>query len=134
MSGLILITVPSIVYGGYFLLTILSGEQEALQLTEFQTSMFRAGHAHAGVLVILSLLAQLFTDHAGLSETWKWVVRVSFPLAAILVSLGFFAAAIGSRVTQPTSLIAILYAGIAMLVFALATLGIGLMRGKGMNS
>ena len=134
MSGFILIAVPSIAYGGYFLLTILSGEQEALKLTEFQKSMFRAGHAHAGVLVILSLLAQLFTDHAVLSDTWKWVVRVSFPLASILVSLGFFASAIGSGVTRPTDLIAILYAGIAVLVFALVTLGIGLLRGKGTDA
>ena len=134
MCGFILITVPSIAYGGYFLLSILSGGQEALQLTEFQKSMFRAGHAHAGVLVILSLLAQLFTDHAALTDTWKWVARVSFPLAAILVSLGFFAAAIGTRVTEPTGLIAILYAGIALLVFALLTLGIGLMRSVGKDT
>jgi len=37
-SGFILLTVPSIIYGGYFLLTILSGQQEYLALTHFQKS------------------------------------------------------------------------------------------------
>ena len=69
LSGYILITVPSIIYGGYFLLGVLSGEHDDLALIEFQKSMFRAGHAHAGVLVILSLLIQLFTDYAYLSNS-----------------------------------------------------------------
>ncbi len=47
----------------FFLLGLLSGQYEELQLTEFQKAMFRAGHAHAGVLVILSLVAQLFVEH-----------------------------------------------------------------------
>jgi hypothetical protein len=127
-SGFILLSVPTIIYGGYFLLTVLSGQQEDLMLTEFQKSMFRAGHAHAGVLVILSLVIQAFTDHAVLSNGWKWFVRISFPASAIIVSGGFFAAAIGSHVTKPTSLIFILYTGIALLVTALITLGLGLVR------
>jgi hypothetical protein len=54
ISGFILLSVPTIIYGGYFLLTALSGQQEHLQLTDFQKSMFRAGHAHAGVLLIIT--------------------------------------------------------------------------------
>lgn len=129
-SGYILLSVPTIIYGGYFLLTVLSGQQEHLQLTDFQKSMFRAGHAHAGVLVILALLAQLFADHGSLSNSWKWVVRLSFPISAITISLGFFAAAIGTQITEPTGLIFILYIGIAILTLGLVTLGIGLIRHK----
>lgn len=130
LSGYILITVPSIIYGGYFLLGVLSGEHDDLALNEFQKSMFRAGHAHAGVLVILSLLIQLFTDFAYLSNSWKWFVRLSFPIAAILISAGFFAAAIGDQINEPNSFIFILYLGIALLTFGLITLGIGLIRSK----
>lgn len=83
ISGYILLSVPTIIYGGYFLLTVLSGQQEHLQLTDFQKSMFRAGHAHAGVLVILALVAQLFADHASLSNRWKWFARLSFPISAL---------------------------------------------------
>ncbi len=130
ICGFILITVPTIIYGGYFLLTILSGEQEHLQLTDFQKSMFRAGHAHAGVLVIFSLLIQLFVDCAALSSAWKWLARLAFPVSAILVSLGFFAAAIGRQVTEPTSWIFILYLGMALLALGLLVLGIGLIRSR----
>lgn len=130
ISGYILLSVPTIIYGGYFLLTVLSGQQEHLQLTDFQKSMFRAGHAHAGVLVILALVAQLFADHASLSNRWKWFARLSFPISAITISLGFFAAAIGRQITEPTGLIFILYVGIAILTFGLLTLGIGLIRQK----
>lgn len=129
-SGIIILTVPSIIYGGYFLLSVLSGQQNQLELTDFQKSMFRAGHAHAGVLVIFALIAQIFTDYATLSSPIKWMVRVAFPLSAILVSLGFFAGAIGKNIVQPTDLIGILYTGMAILTLALATLGLGLVRGK----
>ncbi len=130
MSGYILLSVPTIIYGGYFLLTILSGQQEALQLTDFQKAMFRAGHAHAGVLVMLSLIVQLFADHAILSNIWRWLARVLFPISAIVISFGFFAAATGVNITQPTPLIAILYFGIVLLVSALLILGIGLIKNK----
>lgn len=128
VSGIIILTIPSIVYGGYFLLSIISGQQEALQLTEFQRAMFRAGHAHAGVLVILALLMQLFIDHVSLSEGFKWFTRIAFPAAAILISFGFFAAAMGKNVTKPTDLINVLYFGVFVLILALLTTGIGLTK------
>lgn len=128
ISGFIMLSVPTIIYGGYFLLTVLSGQQEHMQLTDFQKSMFRAGHAHAGVLVILALIAQLFADHVSLSNTWRWVARLLFPISAIVISFGFFAAAIGSNITQPTNLIYILYLGIVLLIIASVTLGVGLIK------
>jgi hypothetical protein len=128
MSGIIILTVPTIAYGGYFLLTILSGQADGLALTDFQKGMFRAGLAHACVLVMLSLLAMLFVDNTRLSDFWKWSIRISLPLAGILVSGGFFAAAIGQGLTKPNDFILILYLGVASLIFGLITLGIGLIR------
>ncbi len=128
ISGYILLSVPTIIYGGYFLLTVLSGQQEHLELTNFQKSMFRAGHAHAGVLVILALMIQLFVDHAELSSRWKWFVRLSFPISAIIISLGFFAAAIGKNISSPTGFIFILYIGIVILIAGLVALGLGLIK------
>lgn len=125
--GITLLTVPTIQYGGYFLLTLVAGWSTA-SLTDFQRSMFRSGHAHAGFLVILALVAQFLADHARLPITLSWVVRIGFPLAAVLVSGGFFGAAAGSNVTQPNQLIAILYAGIGVLTLSTIVLGIGLLR------
>ncbi len=127
--GIILLTVPTIQYGGYFLLSILSGRSK-LALTDFQKSMFRAGHAHAGVLVILAIIAELLTDYAGLGPVSEYIVRAGFPSAAILVSGGFFASASGRNTSQPNRWIAILYLGVLILAFCLIILGIGLIRGK----
>ncbi|MEQ9438756.1 MAG: hypothetical protein RIG62_06890 [Cyclobacteriaceae bacterium] len=128
ISGIIFITVPTIQYGGYFLLRILSKQDPNLTLTSFQQSMFRAGHAHAGVLVILALVAQIFIDYAALPSFLMWVARVGFPVAAILVSGGFFAGAIGSNVSRPTRLIRILYVGVVVLAASVLILGVGLIR------
>ncbi|HVI47768.1 MAG TPA: hypothetical protein VM802_23045 [Chitinophaga sp.] len=127
MCGVILITVPTIEYGGYFLLTVLSGRRDNMQLTPFQKSMFRAGHAHAGVLVILSLVVQLLADESWLSPSITWFVRIAVPLSAILVSGGFFAAAIGEQRQKPSGLIIILYTGVLLLAAAMITLGVGLL-------
>lgn len=126
MCGIILVTIPTIQFGGYFLLQVLSGKHQDLALNDFQKSMFRAGHAHAGVLVILALLAEILTDHSGLSEGLEWLVRVGFPLSAILVSGGFFGAAAGKGTNKPTKLIGLLYLGALLLLVCLLTLGISL--------
>lgn len=91
--------------------------------------MFRAGHAHAGVLVILPLVAPLLTGHAWLSPSLLLCIRIAFTAAALAIS-GGFASAAGYEITQLISLIAILCAGIGVLVFAVVTLGIGLLRSK----
>jgi hypothetical protein len=125
--GIILLTVPTIIYGGYFLLTILSGRLK-LALTDFQKSMFRAGHAHAGVLVILALIAEILIDSAHLKPGLEQIGRIGFPLAAILVSGGFFASAAGQGISKPNRWIIILYLGVFVLIASLIILGIGLIK------
>jgi len=49
----LLLTIVAIEYGGWFMLRVVRGRQPA---TPFQQAFFRAGHAHAGVLVILALV------------------------------------------------------------------------------
>ena len=99
--GIILLTVPTIQYGGYFLLSIVSGKSK-LPLTDFQKSMFRAGHAHAR------------------RRAFRRVFR----------SGGFFASASGMNLTKPNRMIAILYLGVITLAACLIILGVGLIRGK----
>lgn len=130
ISGWLLLSVPTIIYGGYFLLQVLSGHHEDLHLTAFQQSMFRAGHAHAGVLLLLALIVQLFIDSIVLPKQWRITLRLSFPVAAVTISLGFFAGAIGQEIQTPTALIYILYPGVAILVTGLLALGFALIRQK----
>ena len=50
-AGVLLLTIVAVELGGLTMLRIVRGRQPA---TEFQKSFARAGHAHAGVLVIFA--------------------------------------------------------------------------------
>jgi hypothetical protein len=127
MCGVILITIPSIEYGGYFLLNVLSGNLRKVELNGFQKAMFRAGHAHAGVIVILSLICQLLADHTALPLQLTWFARASVPTSALLISAGFFFSAMDKDAMRPNKLIALIYFGALLLAAGLITLGVGLL-------
>src|SRR5215470_17436909 len=100
MSGIILITVPTIQYGGYFLLTSLMDKSSRYMENPLRQNFFRAGHAHAGVIVLLSLICQVLADAAVLPTPVLWFVRIGIPLAAILISSGFFFSVLPPTATQ----------------------------------
>jgi len=83
MSGIILVTVPNIEYGGYFLLKSLLDRTSCYMDNPLRRNFFRAGHAHAGVIVILSLISQVLADAALLPSWLLWIVRAGIPAAAI---------------------------------------------------
>ena len=128
MCGIILITVPTIQYGGYFLLTSLMNKGSGYVENPLRQNFFRAGHAHAGVIVILSLVCQMLADAAVLPSPLLWVVRIGVPLSAILISSGFFFSVLPPTATQASGAVALIYAGAAILAFSVVTLGIGLLR------
>ena len=123
IAGVVLLTVVTIQFGGYFLTRIVRGQ---VPMTGFQQSFARAGHGHAGVLVILSLVGLLYVDQTSLTGFWLWVGRLAIPAAAILMSGGFFAASAGKDRTQPNQFLWILWLGAACLAVGVLTLGIGL--------
>lgn len=128
MAGLTLLTVPTIVYGGLTVLAVVTGNAHGLQpaegltLSPLQQSLFRAGHAHAGALVILSLVLQALLDSTNLRESTRWVARVTAPAAAVLLSGGFFGIAFRPEFA------ALLWLGAACLVVTVVVTGVGLVR------
>jgi len=128
MSGIILITIPTIQYGGYFLLTSLMSKSSGYMENPLRQNFFRAGHAHAGVIVILSLVCQILADSAVLPSPLVWVVRIGVPLSAILISAGFFFSVLPPTATEPSGAVGLIYAGAVILVIAVVTLAIGLIR------
>ena len=128
MSGIILITVPTIQYGGYFLLTSLMNKSSGYMENPLRQNFFRAGHAHAGVIVILSLVCQVLADAAILPSPLLWAVRIGVPLSAILISAGFFFSVLPPTATQAGGAITLIYAGAVILALSVVTLGIGLLR------
>jgi hypothetical protein len=127
VAGVTLLTVPTIVYGGLTVLGVVTRNAhglsvEGLELSELQKALFRAGHAHAGVLVILSLVLQILLDATRLKEPTRWIARFLAPLAAILISGGFFGVAFYPAFG------ALLWLGAACLVVAVVVTGVGLVR------
>jgi Ni,Fe-hydrogenase I cytochrome b subunit len=128
MAGIILLTVPTIQYGGYFLLTSLKDPNTHYMDNALRQNFFRAGHAHAGVFVILALVCQILADNAALPPSWLWLARIGVPLAAILIPAGFFLSMPSPSATQPNRLVSLIYVGIVALAASVLTLGIGLLR------
>ncbi len=125
-AGVLLLTLVAVESGGWFMLRVVRGQRPA---TEFQRAFFRAGHAHAGVLVTLSLVAQLLAGAASLSGTAA-LLSNGIWAAAILMPAGFFLSAVGRDRTQPNQLIVLLYAGVVALGLGVISLGLGLLAGS----
>jgi len=130
MSGIILITVPTIQYGGYFLLTSLTNRSSGYMDNALRQNFFRAGHAHAGVIVLLSLICQVLADAAVLPSPLVWFIRIGVPFAAILISAGFFVSMPSPTATQPNGAIVLIYFGAIILAIGVLSLGIGLLRSQ----
>jgi hypothetical protein len=125
LAGIVLLTVPTIEIGGWFLTRVARG---AVPMTPFQKGFARAGHAHAGVLVTLSLITLLLADATRLNSTLGWAARAGVPAAAILIPAGFFFSIIGSgEVTRPNRLMHLIWPGAVALAIGVITTGVGLL-------
>jgi hypothetical protein len=129
LAGILLVVMPTVVFGGVSVLTLLIGDPTYMQ-NPLRQDLWRAGHAHAGVLLVLSLVALRYVDEARLSDKWKSVVRLSIPSAAILLPLAFFLSVLPPDATRPNGLIALAYVGAAVLSLGLIALGVGLIRAR----
>ncbi len=128
MAGVLLILMPMVVFGGASILSMLIGDPEYAQ-NQLRQDLWRAGHAHAGVLLVLSLVALRYVDETSLPERMRWVVRYSIPAAALLLPLAFFLSVVSPDATEPNALIYLAYVGAVWLTVGLLVLGIGLVRG-----
>ncbi len=128
VAGILLILVPTIEFGGYSLLRYLMRNEPGYLDNPTRRALFTAGHAHAGVLVLLTLVGLLYVDRADLSDGTRNLVRSAMASAPILMPLGFFLSIASPRATRPNGLIGLVYAGAAALAIGAVTLGIGILR------
>lgn len=122
-GGIVLLTVVAIAFGGTFLLRVVTA---GVPTNDLQKSFFRAGHAHAGVLVILGLVATLYVDLAGVGGLWSLLSK-GILVAAILMPAGFFLSVIGRDPQRPNALVALLWLGALSLTVGVVAAGVGLM-------
>lgn len=124
MVAFAFISLPTIAFGGYFLLSILKKQTGTENISDIQREYFRAGHAHAGVLVLLGIIGQLVLDYSRFNETAVWAMRIGLVVAPLLISSGFFGGAPKSAEASPDGLVKLIPIG--AIVMSLSTLGVGL--------
>ena len=128
LAGILLVVLPTVMYGGLSLLFFLTHGAAGYVDNPLRHDLWRAGHAHAGVYLVLSLVILRYVDEAALSGFWRWLARIGAPIAAILIPAAFFLSVISPTAKEPNGLINLAYVGALFLAAAVLTLGVGLIR------
>jgi hypothetical protein len=128
LGGVLLVVIPTVMFGGLSLLSFLTRNSPGYTDNPLRHDLWRAGHAHAGVYLVLSLVLLRYVDEAVLSPFWKWLARTGAPIAAILIPAAFFLSVVSPAAKQPNGLVNLAYIGTAFLATAVLTLGVGLIR------
>lgn len=124
LAGILLLALVTVESGGFYMVKLVRGSAD---VTPFQLSFARAGHAHAGVLLILALVCQVLADSAEQSGLFDLLSRSGVAVAAILMPAGFFFSSLGRGREKPNHLIALVFVGAAVLATGLISLGLGLL-------
>lgn len=119
--GVAIISVVTIAFGGLFLLRVVTGVEEA---NDLQKSFFRAGHAHAGVLVMLGLLLAVLGNGAGASAGWASSGAIAVLASAIVMPAGFFLSVLGRNPARPNRMIVSIWLGAALVVTGVLVSGV----------
>jgi uncharacterized membrane protein len=128
LSGVLLVVIPTVMYGGSTLLSMLIRQAPGYVDNPLRHDLWRAGHAHAGVYLVLSLVMLRYVDEAALSPFWKWLARVGVPIAAILIPSAFFLSVASPDAREPNGLMNLAYVGAFFLAAGVLSLGVGLIR------
>jgi hypothetical protein len=124
---MLLVILPTVMFGGTSILNLLISDPTYAQ-NPLRQDLWRAGHAHAGVLLLLSLVVLRYVDETELTAGLKWFVRLATPSAAILLPSAFFLSVLSPDATEPNGLIGLAFVGALVLAAGLVLLGVGLLR------
>jgi hypothetical protein len=130
LAGILLLVLPTVMFGGVSILGFLVGDPAYMD-NPLRQDLWRAGHAHAGVLLVLSLVALRYVDEARLSGRMKMVVRGFLPASAILLPAAFFLSVLRPEAREPNGFIYLAYLGALLLAIGVVVLGVGLVRREG---
>jgi len=128
LAGILLVVLPTVMFGGLSILSFLTRGAPGYTDNPLRHDLWRAGHAHAGVYLVLSLVMLRYVDEAILSPFWKWLARTGAPIAAILIPAAFFLSIASPTAKEPNGLMNLAYIGALFLATAVLSLGIGLIR------
>lgn len=120
-----ILSLVTVEYGGWALLTFVSGREG---LADWQKSFFRAGHAHAGVLLVLSLVYLLYLPRAEFSGGVEWIAGAVLLAGVLAQAGGFFVHLWLGSAGRPSPGTKLTRAGALLIGAALVTLAVGLIR------
>ncbi|MFR9774510.1 hypothetical protein ACL02O_00425 [Micromonospora sp. MS34] len=126
-AGILLITVVAVAYGGLTLLVHLARRRPGYLDNPVRRGLWTAGHAHAGVLVLLVLVALPYVDQTAASDGMRTLIRTLLVAGPILMPLGFFLSVPGPADTRPNRLIWLTVAGGVSLGVGAVLLGVALL-------
>jgi hypothetical protein len=127
LAGILFVLVPTVEFGGWSLLRMIARRVPGYLDNPVRQNLFRAGHAHAGVLLLLTLVGILYVDHTDLSGGARTLVRTGLALAPILIPAGFFFSVLRPSDERPNRLIVLVYLGALSLAASSVTLGLSLL-------
>ena len=128
MIAFTLFAVVTVEFGGWSLLGMLTSQGA---ITEFEEQFFRAGHAHAGVLLTLALIYFVLMDRTDFSESRQRLLGLTLLSGILLQSGGFFLHMLVGEEGGSSSGTLITRIGAVLLAVALIGLGVGVLRSGG---
>jgi hypothetical protein len=117
-----LVSLPTVMFGGYSLLRLMSVKK----LTPFQETYFRAGHAHAGVLLVLALVSLVLLSGTDLSTGVRWLFCLLLLVGILAQSGGMFVHAFTGRAGVWSRGNTLTVAGAVLLAISLIILAVGI--------
>jgi hypothetical protein len=112
-----------VVYGGWALLTFVTGREG---LTAASQRFFRDGHAHAGVLLALSLIYLRYLRDTDFSTGLRWAAGIVLLLGVMAQSGGFFVHMTAGDKGSPSIGTKLTRTGALLIGAALVALAVGL--------
>ncbi len=125
LPAIALLLLIGVEFGGWSLLWFITSKRDVMDDRRIQ--FFRAGHAHGGVLTILSLVYFVYLDRTDFSEGLQWVLGIGLIAGTLAQSGGFFVH-LGRGAPDRSTLGTILTrTGAVVIAVALIALAIGLL-------
>lgn len=125
LIGIVLFALVTVEFGGWSLLGMLTSQGS---LTPFQEQFFRAGHAHAGVLLILTLVCLTLMERTSFTAATQRLISLILLGGVLLQSGGFFLHLLLGREEAASAGTLVTRAGAVLLAIALVSLGVGILR------
>ena len=127
LAGWLLLAIPLVAFGGTSILRLVISDPAYIE-NELRRDLWAAGHAHAGVLLVLSLVMLRYAEEVELPSIPRYFAAHGVPLAAIFIPAAMFLSVLDGEATEPNGLINLAYVGAISLLLGTASLAIGLLR------